>query len=86
MTPRLSAALVELAEALVVAVREEAAAHSASPDRLLSVDEAAAMLGIGRSRLYAELQAGRCRSVKIGRRRLIPVAAIVEFIAGGRAS
>jgi excisionase family DNA binding protein len=78
MSNRLEAAIAELVEAL----RAEAASVPAAPDRLLSVDEAAAMLGIGRSRLYAELQAGRCRSVKVGRRRLVPAAAIAEFIAG----
>ena len=46
-----------------------------------SVDEAAAMLGIGRSALYAELQAGRLRSVKVGRRRLVPSGAIAARIA-----
>jgi excisionase family DNA binding protein len=86
MTPRVQAAIHELIEALAEAVRTEADARPAAPDRLLSVDEAAAMLGIGRSRLYAELQAGRCRSIRVGRRRLIPAAAITEFIAGGRAA
>jgi excisionase family DNA binding protein len=74
--------MAELIEALAEAVREEAATVPAAPDRLLSVDEAAAMLSLGRSLVYGELQAGRLRSVKIGRRRLVPAAGIAEYIAG----
>lgn len=76
---RLEAAL----EALAAAIREEiaAAATAPGPDRLLSIDEAAAMLGIGRTALYGELQAGTVRSVKVGRRRLVSAAAIGEYIA-----
>ena len=76
---RLEAALAELA----AAIREEVVAAPASPapDRLLGVTEAADALGIGRSATYAELQAGRLRSVKVGRRRLIPAAALASFIA-----
>jgi excisionase family DNA binding protein len=79
MTGRLEAALVELA----AAIREEIAAedHPPAPDRLLSVDEAAAMLGLGRSALYGEMGAGRLRSVKVGRRRLVPAASVATYIA-----
>jgi excisionase family DNA binding protein len=82
MTPRVQAAVAELIEALAEAVRTEADARPAAPDRLLSVDEAGAMLGIGRSSVYGEIQAGRLRSVKVGRRRLVPSAAVGEFIEG----
>lgn len=81
MTDRLAAAIAELAEALAEAARMEAAAVPVAPDRLLSIDEAAATLGLGRTATYGELQAGRLRSVKVGRRRLIPAAAVAEFIA-----
>lgn len=80
MSDRLSAALAELAAAIREEVRAEAT-PAAGPDRLLSVDEAAAMLGIGRTALYGELQAGRCRSVKVGRRRLVPSGAIGAYIS-----
>jgi hypothetical protein len=52
---------------LVAAIREEAgAAPAAAPiDRLLDVEEAATML----------------RSIKVGRRRLIPSSAIADYIA-----
>lgn len=76
---RLEAALAELAEAIREEVRAEAS-PATGPDRLLSIDEAAAALAIGRSALYGEIQSGRLRSVTVGRRRLIPAAAIGEFI------
>ena len=81
MSARLEAALAELA----AAIREEVATAAApAPERLLDVDEAAITLGIGRSRLYSEISAGRLRSVSVGRRRLVPAQAIAEFIAAHR--
>lgn len=47
---------------------------------LVSVDEAAAYLSLGRSHLYEHIQAGRLKSVKIGRSRRIPTYALVEFV------
>ena len=80
MSDRLAAAMTELVEALREDLQMEAAGDQRAPDRLLSVDEACAMLGLGRSRTYLEIQTGRLRSVKVGRRRLIPVAAVAEYI------
>ncbi len=40
--------------------------------------EAAALLGVCRDTVYVLMRAGRLRSVKLGRARLIPVAAIEE--------
>mgnify|MGYP001412545211 CR=1 FL=1 len=37
--------------------------------------------GIGRTRIYDEIAAGRLRTVKFGRSRLIPADAANEFIA-----
>ena len=81
MTDRLTAALAELVKVLREEVREEADAGPRAPDRLLSVDEVAGILSLGRSLVYGELGAGRLRSVKVGRRRLIPAAAVAEYIA-----
>jgi excisionase family DNA binding protein len=78
---RLAAAIAEQAEALGEAVRAEAAAVPPAPDWLLSVDEAAETLWLGRSATYGELQAGRLRSIKIGRRRLVAAGAIANFVA-----
>ena len=81
MTDRLALALTELVEALREELRTEAEAVPRAPDRLLSVDEAATALGLGRSRLYAEIAAGRLRSLTVGRRRLVPSSAIADYIA-----
>ena len=77
MTSRLDAALAELAAALREEVRVELAAPT-GPDRLLSIREAADVLGIGRTALYGEIGAGRLRSVTVGRRRLVPASAIKQ--------
>lgn len=46
----------------------------------LTVDEAAALLRIGRGSAYALVRGGRLRSIKIGRRILIPASAIEDFL------
>jgi excisionase family DNA binding protein len=81
MTDRLAAAVTELIEALREELRMEAEAGPRAPDRLLSVDEVAATLGLGRSVIYGEIAAGRLRSFRVGRRRLISASAIAEYIA-----
>ena len=82
MADRLDDALAALADALRAEVRAELAERSDSPPELLSIAQAARRLGIGRSRLYAEIGAGGVRSLRIGRRRLIPSDALAEFIGG----
>ena len=86
MSARLEAALLELSEAIWAEVRAEAAHASAPPDRLYSLAEACDVLGIRRSRLYVELDAGRLRSPHSGRRRLIPGEAILAYIADRQAN
>ncbi len=53
--------------------------------RLLTVTEAAATMGIGRSLLYGMVMRGEIQSISLGRARRIPVAAIDDFIARLRA-
>jgi excisionase family DNA binding protein len=53
----------------------------AEPPHLIRVETAAQLLNIGRSTTYDLIRSGRLRSVKIGRRRLIPRTAIAEAIA-----
>jgi len=53
---------------------------------LLNVDEAAAALRLSRSLLYKLIRSGQLRTVKAGRRRLVPVAALTEYVDGLRAS
>jgi excisionase family DNA binding protein len=55
--------------------------EAASADKvLLTTEEAAERLGVGRSTLYALIRSGKLRTVKIGRRRLVPVTAIPQLI------
>lgn len=48
---------------------------------LLTPDEAAEVLGIGRSKLYQLMRAGTVASVRIGSCRRIPAASLPELIA-----
>lgn len=47
---------------------------------LLTTAEAAASAGVGRARVYEMITSGELRSITIGKRRRIPVAAIDELI------
>lgn len=48
---------------------------------LYRVEEAAEALRLSRSALYELIRSGQLRSVKAGRRRLVPVTALTEYIA-----
>ena len=52
---------------------------------LLTPDEAARAIGLGRSKLYELLRAGAIESVRIGGSRRVPVAAMHEYVAQLRA-
>jgi excisionase family DNA binding protein len=58
--------------------------------RLNSIESVMARLNLGRSMVYAKLGSGELRSVKVGRRRLVPESALIDFInqleAGGDAA
>lgn len=47
---------------------------------LVSVSEAADMLGIGRTNLYHRINSKEIEAVKIGGRRLVKLASIEEFV------
>ena len=51
--------------------------------RAYHVNEAAAAFGLSRSTLYKLMSAGALRSVKIGRRRLIPIEAMDALLSEG---
>jgi excisionase family DNA binding protein len=78
MNDRLTTALAELVAALRDEIASEHRPSEREPDRLLSIEQAARALGVGRTALYSEIGAGRIRSVKVGRRRLVPSSAISE--------
>ena len=53
----------------------------ATMPRLLSITQAKRELGISRTAIYELIRDKKLRSVKIGRRRFVPAAAIDVFIA-----
>jgi excisionase family DNA binding protein len=53
----------------------------AVPKLLLTPEEAAQALGIGRSHVYELLRRGQLKSVRIGACRRVPAAALDEFVA-----
>lgn len=52
---------------------------------VLSMEQAAAMLGIGRTFMYALVRTGAVESVKIGRLRRVPTEAVQDFVTSLRA-
>lgn len=80
MSARLAAAVSELVEALREELRQEADAAPRTPDRLLSIPEAAEAMSIGRTTLYGLIGQGRIRTVRAGRRVLVPANAIAEYV------
>jgi len=54
------------------------------PPVLYRVDEAAEALRLSKSRIYELIRSGRLRTVKEGRRRLVPVAALADYVASLR--
>jgi excisionase family DNA binding protein len=54
--------------------------ESASDIALLTVEEAARRLSLGRTTLYALLKEGQITSVRIGRLRRIPAEALTAYI------
>jgi len=50
-----------------------------------SPEDAAKVVGLSRGALYNLMNAGKLRSVKIGRRRVIPATALAELLEKGSA-
>jgi len=48
---------------------------------LYRISEATKVLSLSRSVIYEQIRAGRLRTVKEGRTRLIPASAIAEYVA-----
>lgn len=49
--------------------------------KMFSVEQTTAMLGIGRTKLYQLLEAGKLQRVKVGRKVLIPQKSIAGFLS-----
>ncbi len=47
---------------------------------VLTIEEAAQRLGIGRTTMYALVRSGEIRSVTIGRLRRVPVRCLTEYV------
>jgi integrase len=54
--------------------------NTSGPRVLLSVEEAAATMNVGRTTVYALIKTGELESVKVGRRRLVPADAVAQCI------
>ncbi|GAA1029923.1 hypothetical protein GCM10009557_20140 [Virgisporangium ochraceum] len=59
---------------------------ASSPRILLKVEEAARVLGIGRTLMYSLVMSGEVESVPIGRLRRIPADCLTEYVARLRAT
>jgi excisionase family DNA binding protein len=51
------------------------------PPVVYRVEEAAEALRISRDAVYELIRSGQLRSFKVGRRRLVPIAALTEYVA-----
>ena len=47
---------------------------------VLTVPEAARLLKVGKNRMYEEVASGRIKSVHVGRKRLIPLRVLLEWL------
>jgi excisionase family DNA binding protein len=52
------------------------------PARLLTIEAVMERLSVARSTVYNLMDSGQLRSVKVGRRRLVPESGLVSFIDG----
>lgn len=51
------------------------------PAVLYRVDEAADAMRLSRTAIYELIRSGQLRTVKLGRRRLVPVEALTEYVS-----
>jgi excisionase family DNA binding protein len=66
-----------------MSLKDDTARHrERAKPRLFSIKQAVYELGISRTAVYELITADKIKTVKIGRRRLIPSDAIEDFIAG----
>lgn len=54
---------------------------SGLPVLLVRPEDAARMLGVGRTKVYELMHSGALRSVRVGGLRRVPVAALDEYVA-----
>jgi len=71
------------ADRLIVSNREDVNHLRAERDMeklLLTMDEAAEVLGLSKSMVYSLIWSGAVRSVKVGNARRVPAAALREYV------
>jgi len=66
--------------------RELVAKRRQAADEVMSVEDVAGRLGIGRNQAYALVQLGQIPALRFGRRWLIPRVAIDRLLAGESAT
>ncbi|MFI6032438.1 excisionase family DNA-binding protein [Amycolatopsis magusensis] len=77
---QLAASLAKLAERIAHREHEPAPEARPMPERiLLTVEEAAERLGIGRTLAFRLIRSGEIATVQIGRLRRVPATAIQEY-------
>jgi excisionase family DNA binding protein len=60
--------------------KEISTVNAPAPKLLLTVEEAAERLGVGRSTMYGLVLDGAVESIRIGRLRRVPADALVEYL------
>jgi excisionase family DNA binding protein len=77
---KIAALLAELAELIAEQSQPEIPTPRVSPEQtLLTVEEAAQRLRIGRTQMFALIKSGEILSVQIGRLRRIPLTSIEHY-------
>lgn len=61
-------------------MKENTNARPHAPKAAFNVEEVMDSLGLSRQSVYNEINAGRLRSFKLGRRRLIPADAVPDWV------
>jgi excisionase family DNA binding protein len=61
--------------------KSEDAVEGVGAPLLITVEEAADLLRLGRTRVYELVMSGRIVSVKVGRRRLVVRAGLADFVS-----
>ena len=78
---QLNSLLANLAALLIEVPNPPAAVLATPPRLLLTVDEAAEQLGIGRTTAWALIRSGALESVQIGRLRRVHIDAVAAYAA-----
>lgn len=54
--------------------------QNTDPRLVVSIAEAARLVGLSRAGFYPIVMSGECKSIVVGRRRLIPLASLKEWV------